>query len=64
MNREILKAVLEKAQNELIDELCGRRYARGEGKKFRRAGTAKRTLEMLGHRDIKTTLIYTQLIKF
>jgi transposase-like protein len=44
LNKEILKAVLEKAQNELIQELCGPRYSRGGDRKFRRAGTAKRTL--------------------
>jgi len=44
MNREILKVLLEKAQEELINELCGRRYSRGGDRKFRRAGTTKRTL--------------------
>jgi transposase-like protein len=45
LNKEILKAVLEKAQEELIQELCGPRYSRGGDRGFRRAGTAKRTLE-------------------
>ena len=36
--------MLEKVQDELIDELCGRKYARDGGKKFRRAGTTERTL--------------------
>ena len=44
MNRDILKALLEKVQDELVEELCGRKYARGEDKKFKRAGTAERTL--------------------
>ena len=44
MNGEILKAVLERAQEELIDELCGRKYARDVVRRFRRAGTARRTL--------------------
>jgi transposase-like protein len=45
VNRAILRSVLEKAQDELIQELCGPRYSRGGDKRFRRAGTAKRTLE-------------------
>jgi len=36
--------VLEKVQDEFIQELCGRRYSLGEGSRFRKAGTAKRTL--------------------
>jgi len=44
VNREILKALLEKAQDELIDELCGKKYSRSGDKKFKRAGTAERTL--------------------
>jgi len=44
VNGEILKAVLERAQEELIDELCGRKYARDVVRRFRRAGTARRTL--------------------
>nr|MDO8080406.1 transposase [Candidatus Freyarchaeota archaeon] len=45
LNKEVLRAVLEKAQDQLIDELCGRKYARNqEDKKFQRAGTAERTL--------------------
>ena len=36
--------MLEKAQEELIQELCGPKYGRGGDTKFRRAGTAKRTL--------------------
>ena len=44
VNGEILKAALEKAQKELIIELCGRRHARDTGNRFRRAGTARRTL--------------------
>jgi len=36
--------VLEKAQEELIQELCGPKYSRGGDAKLRRAGTAKRTL--------------------
>nr|MDO8080117.1 transposase [Candidatus Freyarchaeota archaeon]MDO8082789.1 transposase [Candidatus Freyarchaeota archaeon] len=44
LNREVLRAVLEEAQDQLIDELCGGKYARNQDRKFRRAGTAKRTL--------------------
>ena len=44
VNREILKAVIEKAQEELVDELCGGRYCGDKERKFKRAGTAKRTL--------------------
>ena len=36
--------MLEKIQDELIQELCGPRYSRGGNTRFRRAGTAKRTL--------------------
>ena len=56
MNGAILKAVLEEAQEELIDELCGGRYSRGGERKFRRAGTAKRTL-MTRHGTIKFKLV-------
>jgi transposase-like protein len=45
LNKTILKSLLEKAQDELIQELCGPRYSRGGDRRFRRAGTAKRTLE-------------------
>lgn len=44
MNKEIIEAVLEKAQEELIDELCGAKYSRSGDKKFKRAGTAERML--------------------
>jgi len=39
-----LRALLEKAQGELVDELCGRRYARDRERKFKRAGTVRRTI--------------------
>jgi len=45
VNRVILASVLEKAQEELIQELCGPRYSRGGDRNFRRAGTTRRTLE-------------------
>jgi len=44
VNREILKAVIVKAQDHLIDELCGKKYARNKDAKFKRAGTVTRTL--------------------
>jgi len=43
LNSAILKAVLEKAQHELINDLCGERYARNK-ERIKRAGTARRTL--------------------
>ena len=45
VNRAILRSVLEKAQEELVQELCGSRYSQGGDRGFRRAGTTKRTLE-------------------
>jgi hypothetical protein len=33
VNRTILKALLEKAQDELVGELCGRKYSGSEDKK-------------------------------
>ena len=39
VNRETLKAVVVKAQDQLIDELCGKKYARNKDAKFKRAGT-------------------------
>ena len=44
LNKEFLKAILEKAQDQLIEELCGKKYARNTDKKFQRAGTTQRTL--------------------
>jgi len=44
VNRAILRAVLEKAQGDLINELCGRKYARSEDKKIRRIRIAERPL--------------------
>lgn len=44
LNREVFKALLEKAQEELVNELCGRRYGRDEERRFKRAGTTDRTL--------------------
>lgn len=43
VNKEILKAVIEKAQDRLITEMCGRKYARNRDAKFTRAGTDDRT---------------------
>ena len=43
MNKEVLKAVIEKAQDQLITELCGRKYARNRDAPFKRAGTDDRT---------------------
>ena len=37
LNRAILKSVLEKAQEELVDQLCGEKYSRDEERRFRRA---------------------------
>jgi transposase-like protein len=45
VNREILKAVIEKAQDQLVTELCGNKYARNRDARFKRAGTTDRTLE-------------------
>jgi hypothetical protein len=44
VNKEVLKAVIEKAQDQLITELCGRKYARNREAPFERAGTTGRTL--------------------
>jgi transposase-like protein len=44
VNGAVLKVVLEKAQNQLIEELCGKKYARQKDRRFVRAGTARRTL--------------------
>ena len=56
VNREILKAVIEKAQEELVDELCGVRYCRDKERKFKRAGTVKRTL-LTRHGKIEFRLV-------
>jgi len=56
VNREILKAIIEKAQEELVDELCGGRYTRSGDRKFKRAGTTKRTL-LTRHGKIEFTLV-------
>jgi transposase-like protein len=45
VNKTVLKAVVEKAQDQLINELCGRKYGRNSDAKFTRAGTTDRTLE-------------------
>ena len=37
--------MLEKTQEELIKQLCGVKYSRNQDRKFKRAGTAKSTLE-------------------
>jgi len=44
VNKEVLKAVIEKAHDQLITELCGRKYARNRDAPFERAGTTGRTL--------------------
>lgn len=44
MNKEILKAIIEKAQDQLITELCGIKYTRNKDAKFKRAGTTDRTM--------------------
>lgn len=44
MNREILKALLDKAQDRLINELCGKKYDRTKDNQFKRAGTTSRAL--------------------
>ena len=44
MNKTVLKAVIEKAQDQLITELCGRKYGRNRDARFKRAGTTDRTL--------------------
>ena len=44
VNRGILKAVVVKVQDQLIDELCVKKYARNKDAKFKRAGTVTRTL--------------------
>ena len=56
MNKAILKAALEKTQDELIQELCGPKYNRGEPRNYRRAGTAKRTL-VTRHGTIELRLV-------
>ncbi|MFH1179737.1 MAG: transposase, partial [Candidatus Bathyarchaeota archaeon] len=45
LNKEILTVALTKHQEELVDRLCGKRYTRNKNRPFRRAGTAKRTLQ-------------------
>jgi len=44
VNREILKALLEKAQDRLINELCGKKYDRTKDNQLKRARTTSRTL--------------------
>jgi len=44
VNKTILKAAIEKAQEQLINELCGRKYGRNRDARFKRAGTTDRTL--------------------
>ena len=55
VNKAILKAVLEKAQDQLVTELCGRKYARNRDAPFERAGTTDRTL-VTRHGTIAFTL--------
>jgi len=43
VNKEILEVVIEKVQDQLINELCGRKYARNRNAKFTRAGSDDRT---------------------
>jgi hypothetical protein len=56
VNKAILKAALEKAQDELIQELCGPKYSRGEPRNYRRAGTTRRTL-VTRHGTIELRLV-------
>jgi len=51
-----LRALLEKAQGELVDELCGKRYARDRERKFNGPGTVRRTL-ITRHGKIELTLV-------
>lgn len=44
LNKEILQTALEKHQEDLVTQLCGERYSRNPDQKYRRAGTARRTL--------------------
>lgn len=48
--------MLEKAQDQLITELCGRKYGRDEDARFERAGTTDRTL-VTRHGAIKFKLV-------
>jgi len=45
VNKEILKAAIVKAQDQLVTELCGKKYARNRDVKFARAGTDDRTFK-------------------
>jgi len=51
-----LRALLEKAQGELVGELYGRRYARDKERKFKRAGTVRRAI-ITRHGKIEFMLI-------
>ena len=44
VNKTVLKTVIEKVQDQLITELCGRKYGRNRDARFKRAGTIDRTL--------------------
>lgn len=43
--KEILKSATVKLQEELMDDLCGKKYARNPDRKFCRGGTKNRTLQ-------------------
>lgn len=45
MNKEILKAAIVKAQDQLVTELCGKKYARNRDAKFERSGTDVRSFK-------------------
>jgi len=62
VNREILKAVVEKAQEQLIDELCGKKYSRNRDAKFERAGTDDRTFKTR-HGTIRFKLAKVRLLE-
>jgi transposase-like protein len=62
VNKEILKAVIEKAQDRLIDELCGEKYSRHMDAKFERAGTDYRTFKTR-HGTIKFKLAKVKFLE-
>jgi transposase-like protein len=56
LNNEILQTILSKHQDNLVNQLCGKKYSRDKNRQYKRAGTAKRTLQTR-HGEIKLRLI-------
>jgi hypothetical protein len=57
-----IKSVLEKAQDELVDQLCDKKYSRYENRNFKRAWMAKRTLETK-HGTVEFKLVKVKSLK-